>query len=59
MSDTKNELPDDPIDRAENGPDAEGLASATAVTPPLYDVVADQLDEVVNGADEEDAEGER
>ncbi|MBU1587504.1 MAG: hypothetical protein KKH51_06100 [Actinobacteria bacterium] len=51
MSDTKNELPDEPIDRAQNGPDAEGLASATAVTPPLYDVVADQLDEVVYGED--------
>ena len=51
MSDTKNELPNDPIDRAQNGPDAEGLASETAVTPPLYDVVADQLDEVVYGED--------
>lgn len=51
MSDTKHELPDEPIDRAENGPDAEGLASATAVTPPLYDVVAAQLDEVVYGED--------
>lgn len=33
MSDTKYELPDDPV------------------TPALYDVVADQLDEVVYGED--------
>lgn len=36
MSDRKNELPDEPTD---------------AVTPPLYKVVADQLDEVVYGED--------